>query len=274
MEAFDYVLFFLKMVFYTIGAVVICGLVVGLCERLFLFLMGPGVGRGVVIGTSIIGTPIHELSHALMCLIFGHKIQEIKLWQPSSEDGTLGYVTHAYHPRNLYHILGNLFIGVGPIFGGLGIITLCMLICFPNTLSEYVTSATAMVQSGEGIGAILLGGLKIIPNICKEFSMQDVPVWGRIIALIVMFSVSLHINLSLADIKGAATAIPLYLVLVLIPTVIVCLIGYAAMDKVMSGLEVFNALMFAMFTIVFVFVLLQLLIAFVVFLLRKFLGRR
>ena len=274
MDFLDYVVFFLEMLFYTIGAVVICGLVVGLCERLFLYLMGPGVGRGVVIGTSIIGTPIHELSHALMCLIFRHRIQEVKLWQPSSEDGTLGYVTHSYNPRNIYQNLGNLFIGLGPIFGGLGVLTLCMFICFPNTLENYWISASYMVRAGEGVGNILMEGLRIIPNMFKEFSGESIPVWARIIGLLVMFSVSLHINLSLADIKGAATAIPLYLVLILIPTVIISLIGYVAMDTVRAALQTFSALMFALFTIVFVFVLIQLAIALVVHILRRFLFHR
>ena len=274
MNAWTYILYFFEMLFYTIGAVVICGLVVGLCEKLFLLLMGQGMGRGVVIATSIIGTPIHELSHALMCLIFGHSIQEIKLWQPARRDGTLGYVTHAYHPKNPYHILGNLFIGIGPIFGGLGVIILCMFICFPHTINAYMDSVSQMVRGGEGIGQILLCGMKIVPGIFNEFSSGEIPTWGKIIALIVMFSTSLHINLSLADIKGATTAIPLYLVLILIPTVIISFLGSHAMTQVRHGLQFFSALMFALFTIVFVFVGLHLAIAFVIFLIRKLFGMR
>ncbi len=268
----DYVLFYLEMLFYTVGAVMICGLVVGLCERLFLYLMGSGAGRGAVIGTSFIGTPIHELSHALMCLIFGHKIQEIVLWQPSDEDGTLGYVSHSYNPKNIYQKLGNLFIGIGPIFGGMGIILLAMLICFPTTLDSYFSSVSGMVESGQGIGEILLQGLKILPNMFKEFSSDAVPVWARIIALIVILSVSLHINLSPADIKGAASAIPLYLVLVLIPTVIICLVG--VISRVRHAMQVFSALMFALFTLVFVFVVFQLLVGLVVYLIRRFVAGR
>ncbi len=270
----DYVLFFLEMLFYTIGAVMICGLVVGLCEQLLIYWMGPGIGRGVVIGTSIIGTPIHELSHALMCLIFGHQIQEIKLWQPSAKDGTLGYVSHSYNRKNLYHILGNLFIGIGPIFGGLGVMTLCMYICFPQTVNTYFASVAGMVSVGSNVGDILLESLQMIPNMMGEFSSDAVPVWGRVIGLVVMLSVSMHINLSVADIKGAATAIPLYLVLILIPTVIISLMGVGAMDTVREGLQVFSAFMFSLFAVVFVFCLLQLLIALIVYLLRRFFASR
>ena len=275
MDLWSYVLFFLEMVFYTIGSVVICGLVVGLGERLFLFLMGPGMGRKVVIGTSLIGTPIHELSHALMCLIFRHKIQEIKLWQPCSEDGTLGYVTHAYNPKNPYQVLGNLFIGVGPIFGGLGVIMLCLNFAFPNTLASFFAStAESLGDGGIGIWGVFLAGVQIIPHLIAEFFNDDMYLWVRIVGFVVMMSVSLHINLSLADIKGAATAIPLYLVLVLIPTVVVSLIGYGAMSATLLAVQSFSTLMFAMFTIVFVFALFQILLALIVYILRRALGRK
>lgn len=44
---------------------VVCGLLVGLFERLFMKLTGK-FGRGFFLATSIIGTPVHELGHALM----------------------------------------------------------------------------------------------------------------------------------------------------------------------------------------------------------------
>ena len=260
----NYVLFFLEMLFYTIGAVMICGLVVGLCERLMIYWMGDGIGRGLVICTSIIGTPVHELSHALMCLLFGHKIQKIKLWQPCSADGTLGYVTHSYRRNNPYHILGNLFIGIGPIFGGLGVMTLCMYLCFPQTVNTYFASVSGMVNGGSSVGAILAESLQMIPHMIGEFSSNALPTWARIVGLVVMFSVSMHINLSIADIKGAATAIPLYLALILIPTIIISLMGQENMDTVSGGLQIFSAFMFSLFAVVFVFCLLQLLVAFLV----------
>ena len=271
----SYVIFFVEMILYTLFAVVACGLLVGFCERLFVGMLGQGMGRGVVIGTSLIGTPVHEWSHALMCVIFGHKIQKIVLWQPCSEDGTLGYVTHSFNTRNVYQRLGNLFIGVGPVFGGMGVLLLCMLWGFPQTIHAYFDAVGGMIGAGNGgIGAILLEGVYMIPHMIEEFSSDAVPVWGRIIALVVMLSVSLHINLSLSDIKGALSAVPLYLLLLVVPTVIISLIGTDAMTTVRYGLQTFNATMIALFTIVFVFVLIQLLLAFVVSVLRRVFGRR
>lgn len=68
--------------------------------------------------TAFIGVPIHEISHAIACLIFGHKINEIKLLQLNGTS-TLGYVNHSYSKGNVYHRIGNLFIGLAPICIGL-----------------------------------------------------------------------------------------------------------------------------------------------------------
>ncbi len=270
----EYVALFFKILFYTLGIPVLCGLVVGVCDAVFRFLMGRGLGRGMILGTSIIGTPVHELGHALMCLIFAHKIDKIVLWQPKSKDGTLGYVTHRYNPKNIYHQLGNILIGLGPVFSGLAVMVLCMLLCFPETVSAYTDHASAMVSGGDGFLSLLIEGFAIIPAMLEEWSDGGVPVWGRVIAVILMLCVSLHISLSPADIKGALGGVPVYLVLTLVATVIVSLIGTDAMEAVSGALAGFSAATFALFMLVFVFAVLQILLGLLVFLLRKLIGLR
>jgi hypothetical protein len=271
----SYVLFFLGALWYTLGALVICGLAVSLCRRLFVSMMGGGFGRGVVLATSIIGTPIHELGHAVMCVLFGHRITAMSLWQPFSNDGNLGYVTHAYRRKNLYHILGNLFIGVGPIFSGLGVLTLALLVGFPAAFRDYTATAAAMAGQGEGGLPLFLEGLKMLPRVWGELTDtgRTVPLWVQIVALVVILSVSQHISLSPADIKGAATALPLYGVLLLLLTLVCGLLGQGAMDKVTAALSLFSAYMTALFVVVLVSSLLQLLIALPVWLLRMLFRR-
>ena len=270
-----YVLFFLKALWYTLGSVVVCGLCVSLFRTLFVYLMGNGAGRGVVMVTSILGTPVHELGHAAMCLIFGHRITAMSLWQPTSRDDRLGYVTHAYNPRNIYHIFGNLFIGIGPIFSGLGVLTLALWLGFPHTFSAYMITASDMAAAGDGFFALLLEGLTMLPRMLEELVFgTSTPLWGRIIALVVILAVAQHISLSPEDIKGALTAIPLYLGLILILSVVCGFLGTGAMDAVSGALARFSAYLTSLFIIVLVSAFLQLLIALPVWGARMLFGRR
>lgn len=272
----SYVLFFLSALWYTLGALVICGLAVSLCRKLFLSMMGGGFGRGIVLATSILGTPVHELGHALMCLLFGHRITKMSLWQPNSPDGNLGFVTHTYRRRNPYHVLGNLFIGIGPVFSGLAVLSLALWAGFPATFSEYVSTASAMAAQGEGGVPLFLEGLKMLARIPREMTADGraVPLWGQVIALLVILSVSQHVSLSPADVKGAATALPIYGVLLLILTAICGLLGQTAMDSVTAALSLFSAYMTALFTVVLVSSLIQLAVALPVWGLRMLFGRR
>ena len=262
----EYVWYYLQILLYTLGAIFVCGFVVWGCKTLFVRMMGGGFGSKIVIGTSIIGTPVHELGHAIMCLIFGHRITEIRLWQPRSADGTLGYVNHTYNSKNVYHVIGNLFIGIGPIFSGLLVLGLCLYFAFPASLASYTTNITGLLNTSATPFDMLGVGLCIIPNMVVEFTSDAFPIWGRILLVIVMLSVSLHINLSPADMKGSLSAIPLYMLLVLLVAGISILAGPAAMQGVIYAVQMYNAYLMALFTVVLVFALLQLAIALVVWL--------
>src|SRR4051794_35631225 len=81
--------------------------------------------KGVIWWTGWLGTPVHELSHALVSLAFLHRIHEVKLFLPHPEDGVLGYVRYsivASPPHTLARrwlgIFGTFFSGVAPLFGG------------------------------------------------------------------------------------------------------------------------------------------------------------
>lgn len=270
----EYVLFFLQTLWFTLGAVVVCGLCVTLFRRAFLALMGGRFGRGVVLATSIVGTPVHELGHAAMCPLFGHRIVKMSLWQPSAPDGQLGYVNHAYNKKNLYHVLGNLFISIGPIFSGLGIITLALWLGFPDTFSEYMSAASELASEGENFFVLFAEGLKMLPRLLTELIHGDTaPLWGRILALLVIFSVSQHVSLSPEDIRGALSAMPLYLGMVLLLTLVCSLIGEMAMEPVLGGLAVFSGFLTALFVIVLAASFIQVLVALPVWGIRVMFGR-
>lgn len=262
----------IKIILYPVAAILICGFIAWVCRRLFIQLLGYG-GQQVVQAASIIGTPIHELGHALMCLIFGHQVVELVLWQPDFDDDRLGYVRHTYNADNLYHRLGNLFIGTGPIFSGMAVLSLLLAIFFPNTWSIYTTCVAALLDGSASGLDILFAGLRMIPSLIGEFGSKSAPVWLQIPALLVMLSVSLHINLSPADIEGALDAVPLYLVIMLVIAVITYVFGSTVSGLVLAALKAFNAFMMAMFTVVLVFAAAQVALALLIRLIRNLLDR-
>ena len=270
-----YVWFFLEALWYTLGAILICGTAVSLCRFLFIRMMGRGFGRGVVMATSVVGTPIHELGHALMCLLFGHRITDMSLWQPQSEDGNLGYVTHTYKKKNPYQVLGNLFIAVGPVFSGMAIIALALRLGFPESFSAYTDAASGLASAGEGGLPMIREGASMLPRMVKELTDagRAVPLWGQILSLAVVLSVSQHISLSPADIKGGATALPLYGLLILLLTAVCGLLGTSTMDSVTAVLRLFSGHMTALFTVVLVASVLQLILALPVWLIRLLIRR-
>ena len=79
------------------------------------------------------GVMLHEIGHAVFCLIFRHKIVEMKLFSPE-EDGTLGYVNHSYNPNSFYQRIGNFFIGTGPIWFGVAVLCLISWLLLPNEM--------------------------------------------------------------------------------------------------------------------------------------------
>lgn len=71
-----------------------------------------------------IGTVIHELSHALFCIIFRHKILEMEVLSYDPGSKSLGHVSHSWNRRSLYQVIGNFPIGIAPLITGLTIFSL------------------------------------------------------------------------------------------------------------------------------------------------------
>lgn len=263
---------FIQITLYPVAPILICGFIVWACRRLFVKLLGRG-GYQVLMAASVIGTPIHELGHAMMCPLFGHQIVEMVLWQHGSDDGNLGYVRHAHDPDNLYQRLGNLFISTGPIFSGMAVLSLLLFLAFPNTWSAHISSVRALAAEDAAVLTTVSSGLGMISHMIAEFGSGSASVWMRIAAVLVMLSVSLRISLSPQDINGAVNALPPYLMVTLAVTVIVTVLGNAVTGLVLGALKGVCAFLMAMFTVVLVFAAAQVALALLVHLVLSFIRR-
>lgn len=92
-------------------------------------------GWRAVLWTGWLGTPIHEFSHVVMCWLFRHRVDEVRLFDPDLMEGRLGYVRHSYRRGNLYEEIGNVWIGTAPLLGGLLILMALTWLFFPAALT-------------------------------------------------------------------------------------------------------------------------------------------
>ena len=215
---------------YFIGVVYLVGFCVFLLNRLFYKLLGGG--RFVCYATGLIGTPIHELSHALMCLFFGHRIVEMRLFRVDGKSGTLGYVTHSYRKSNLYHVMGNYFIGTAPILVGTAFLCLMMRLLLPETFvtfRDYLEDFVSWQQMGYvpeqllGVGAVFVSFLTALASAAGTWQF-----WAF---FALTMCVSIHMNLSGADIVGSLGALPIIGILLAVSVFLIS-------NTVMIGIQV------------------------------------
>ncbi len=189
----------------------------GFVQRRALIAMGRGWYLGLF---SWLGTIVHELGHAIFCLIFHHKITALKLFDPDPATGTLGYVEHSYNSRSVYQQVGNFFIGVSPILLGTAIIYILSYLLLGlnpfkvagsfNVLSSSIYSWDALAQIFRVLwisSASLLG---------QVFSWYNFSTWQLYVFIYLVFAVGSSITLSPSDIKGALKGFIPILILIFI----------------------------------------------------------
>ena len=196
--------------FRLFGNIIIFGFILyllsSMTRRIFAKTLGAKTELYI---TGWIGTPIHELSHALFCIIFNHQINDIKLFTTKSD--TIGYVLHSYDSRSWYQQIGNFFIGVGPIIIGALIVYFLFLLLAPelkeNIFSvniDYDKSVGILNMIYSGISNIFISILNIFSNIVKNiFASQSYKNIGFWIFIYLSISIASHMELSPADISHA-----------------------------------------------------------------------
>jgi hypothetical protein len=257
--------YFLQVLF-SIGLVVAAGLIIGLINVAVYRLLG-GVSKKVCVATGIIGTPIHELGHALFCLIFGHKITKMKLFSPDPDSGTLGYVSHTYNKRNIYHQIGNFFIGIGPIISGGLVITLIMYLAVPAVLTGVTNSISGInLNSFSGVVNNIYDILYIVlfnPNNLSNFA------WW--IFIIVCSSIALHMAISVPDIRCSIQGLIYILGTMLVVNIIIGIISLGALDLITDFILGISSYLIALLGICLIMSLIILCLALIFRIIRKIL---
>ena len=248
-----------------VGLLIGIGLVLGLMERKANSYFFAAFGYKGILTTAWIGTPVHEMGHALMCLIFGHKIMDMRLLMINRADGTLGYVSHSYNQRSVYQTVGNFFIGIAPIISGIGALFLSLYYLLPNSFKVFgvylqegaMTNPfdVTFVKEFTSASLVLIHSIFTLSNLFNPYF------W---IFLLIAISVSSHMALSGADIKGATHGlVSLYFVLFILTMIgnFMRVNAYSFISQVAR----YNAYMLAFSALALIFSLFTLGLSFIVY---------
>lgn len=138
----DTILNSLQLLLIVVTPFVLFTLIIHRLERFTQHRLAVRFGWKSILWTGWLGTPIHELSHVAMCLVFRHRIDDVALFEPDLASGRLGYVRHSFTKSNWFERVGNVFIGLAPLAGGAIALATLLMMFYP----EAVETALAQQQ--------------------------------------------------------------------------------------------------------------------------------
>lgn len=159
--------------------------------------------------TSFIGTPVHELAHALVCIVFGMRIVGAKFFAlpGGMKNRQLGYVNFTYNPNSPIHLLGRLIQGIAPLIAG-GAVTVYFLGLWNHMTIPYDSAAS--IQEW----------MQSIPSITLTLAYNKALVGPMSAAMVVLVAiVALHCVPSMSDIRIGTKAFVVSLLMIWLFTV-------------------------------------------------------
>jgi hypothetical protein len=187
---------------YLLGIIIVAGFLLGCLEVFSNQWAYNALGRPGILVTSFIGTPIHEAGHALLCILFRHKITAIKFLDINPQAKTLGYVQHSFDRQSLYQNMGNFFISMGPIFSGTAAILFFLYVLEPEAFQVLQKMAVLAPMDCTWIEFIQWFEYSIKIFYGEIVSLTKLGSWQYGLFLFLAISVSSHIALSTTDLKN------------------------------------------------------------------------
>lgn len=258
-----------------LGIFVIFGFIFNVIENKNNQLIQRALGEKIIIFTGFIGTVVHEVSHMIMALIFNHKIVKVELFRPRKykEDGILGFVKSTYNPNSIYQQVGNFFIGIAPMIFGTLTIWLLFIIFSNNIYTMFLNYMniglyTNYLQSSNYSGFFDLLVHDVFLLLKTIFSFDYIFNVNHLIMLFLIYSISTHMTLSLADLKGSFKGLLVCFIVVFVITFLGKILGvsniFTSSIVFKINLYIFLFLMLGLF-----FSLLTIFISFIINIVKK-----
>ncbi|MGM0452475.1 MAG: hypothetical protein ACQERN_04870 [Thermodesulfobacteriota bacterium] len=206
--------------------------------------------RGYLLIFGWLGTAVHELSHAVVAVLFGHKIDEIKLFRLSPQGKNVGYVRHRHDPGSIYQRAGRFFVAAAPLLiGAMGIWTAAAVLA-PGIFAEIAGAdfGNSMAMGGSARIEVVVSTFVAVAK--GFFRVENFRQWQFYLFLYLLFAIGSAMRLSPADLKGAGTgALLLLALLVMVNGVEILVFAQAIVTPAIDG---FFAFVYHMMTAVLV----------------------
>lgn len=260
---------FFQILFLTCVPLFAFGLAVFFCRWLFISLVGTEDGRPLLVGCFALSTPLRELGHAIMAVLFMHRITDACFLNVHDANGELGFIEHSYHPRNPVAILGNFFYAIGPLAVGLFSVWAVLLLCFGDVMSDFAATVAALGESA-GVLDYLRVSLSLLPAMVGAKTGAFLKVLGGVLLLLLCMG----IFVSLAEAVQALGGFLIYAGLVFVFSAVLSLFDPRLQRILLDGLRGFATGVTALFLVVLLAVGALLAIGCICFLLRTLRGGR
>lgn len=198
----------LSLIIVTMGM----GYLIGIINKMYNYNMKKVFGGGKHNIGTLIGVTIHELSHYIMCKIFGHKVIDMKIL---NFDGTnnLGYVRHTYNKKSVRQRIGTYFIPQGPlIIGGL-IIALIIYLLIPELLENH-NRVFSVIFKNTGYNYIKRIVLIVTSNLKIIFNIENLKKFKFYLFLLLAVTISTHSDMSKEDVKNCIKGTPYMIIFI------------------------------------------------------------
>lgn len=169
-----------------------------LFTRLFASkIFGNPLSKSLFYLSAVIGTPIHEASHAIMALIFGHKIHKI-CWFQVGKDGRVGYVEHNWNRRSFYQSLGGIFIALAPLGSAFAVIVALYHYMAIPRLPQFVLDVDVA-----NVYTVSMAALSYFWETCQWFLQQVLSSQRYILSVLFASLICFHCIPSRTDFQNA-----------------------------------------------------------------------
>ncbi|VXC24194.1 conserved membrane hypothetical protein [Bacillus mycoides] len=254
--------------FSLIGVIIVIGFILGYLESLTRTYWSRAFGRKGFLLTAWIGVPVHELGHAIMCLLFRHKIVATQFFPTDTSQGALGYVQHQYNQKSIYQRIGNFFIGIGPIISGITALILLMRYFVPASYYLFNTNLETTVTSTsinlDMIQNMFLSTFFLLKSLFTMSNLLTPSFW---LFLFIAICISAHIALSKPDIKGSIDGIIVMFIVLFLFNIIAGLFQYDS-NQLIGKMMKYNMYLIAFSSVALLFSCISTLVSFVFYKMR------